>query len=176
MVHKNIQSLRPIDEGLVVFHPPPVFVWLTILMAWLLSLLPWRLWPESPDILLVMLALWCAYSVKGVGLTAAFIFGLLIDVHSTSMLGRHALYYVLVLYAVIVVRDHMMQFSVFSHFMAMLPIFVVAAIPVHLLEAWLEGVWVGWGWLWSSLFTALLWFLADATLKIFSRETLDDTV
>lgn len=171
---KQIRTLQPLDTGDDTFHAPTSFVWTTIIIVFVASLLPWRTWEESPDLLLVVLAFWCAHSARGVGLVAAFTFGLLMDVHDTNVLGRHALYYVLVLYAVISMRRHMVQFSVLTHFIFMLPFFVLAAIPGRIFEAWLAGVWAGWGWLWSGLFTACLWFGVDLLFKFFSRPPVDE--
>lgn len=169
MTDKNIRSLQPLDTGEDIFQPSSTFVWASIFITFMASLLPWRNWPGSPDILLVVLAFWCVHSAKGVGLLAAFVLGLLMDVHDTNVLGRHALYYVLVIYAVMMIRQHIVQFSVLAHFVSILPVFVVAAIPGRIFEAWLAGVWSGWGWLWSGFITSLLWFVVDILFKFFSH-------
>jgi len=67
-----------------------VFVWGTVLVAWLVSLLPWRLWQGAPDILLLIIAFWCVHEPRRVGLFTAFFFGLLMDVHDAGLLGEHA--------------------------------------------------------------------------------------
>lgn len=175
MSKKNdIRSLHPLDAGDEVFHPSTLFVWMSIFLVFVASLLPWRNWSGSPDILLVVLAFWCAHSAKGVGLLVALVLGILMDVHDTNIMGRHALYYVLVIYAVMAMRHHIIQFSVFAHFTSMLPVFVLAAIPGRIFEAWLAGVWAGWGWLWSGLITAFLWFVADILFKFFSHTPVDE--
>lgn len=169
MTDKNIRSLQPLDMGDDIFQPSSSFVWVSIFITFMASLLPWRNWPGSPDILLVVLAFWCVYRAKGVGLLLAFVLGLLIDVHDTNVLGYHALYYVLVIYAVMMIRQQIVQFSVVVHFLSILPVFVVAAIPGHLFDVWLAGVWSGWDWLWSGFITSLLWFVVDILFKFFSH-------
>lgn len=166
---KPIRSLQPLDTGEDIFQPSSTFVWASIFITFMGSLLPWRNWSGSPDILLVVLAFWCVHSARGVGLLAAFILGVLMDVHDTNILGRHALYYVLVIYFVTMMRQHIVQFSVLAHFFSILPVFVVAAIPGRLFEAWLAGVWAGWGWLWSGFITSFLWFVVDILFKFFSH-------
>lgn len=169
MIDKNIRSLQPLDTGEDIFQPSPTFVWASIFITFMATLLPWRNCPDFPDILLVVLAFWCVHSAKGVGLLEAFVLGLLMDVHDTNVLGRHALYYVLVIYAVIMIRQHIVQFSVLAHFVSILPVFVVAAIPGRIFEAWLAGVWSGWGGVWSGFITSLLWFVVDILFKFFSH-------
>ena len=58
---------------------------------WLVSLLPWRLWQGAPDVLILIIAFWCAHEPRRVGLFTAFTFGLLMDVHDAGLLGEHAL-------------------------------------------------------------------------------------
>ena len=57
-----------------------VFVWASIILVWLVSLLPWRLWQGAPDVLILIIAFWCAHEPRRVGLFTAFTFGLLMDV------------------------------------------------------------------------------------------------
>ena len=38
-----------------------VFVWASIILVWLVSLLPWRLWQGAPDVLILIIAFWCAH-------------------------------------------------------------------------------------------------------------------
>ena len=64
-----------------------VFVWATVLLVWLVSLLPWRLWQGAPDVLLLIIAFWCVHEPRRVGLFTAFFFGLLMDVHDAGPLG-----------------------------------------------------------------------------------------
>lgn len=174
MSKKPLKTLRPLDVATDGFIVSKTYVWGTIIVVWLASLLPWRVWSGSPDILLLILAFWCAYGAPGIGLTVGFVFGILMDVHDTNILGRHALTYVLAMYAIMMVRKRMMQFSVFAHFLHVLPIFVLAAIPARLFEAWVEGEWSGWSWMWSGFLMALLWFAADLILKLPTRPVDDD--
>ena len=174
MSKKPLKTLRPLDVTTESFMASKTYVWGTIIAVWLASLLPWRTWSGSPDILLLVLAFWCAYGAPGVGMVAAFVFGIFMDVHDTNILGRHALQYVLVMYAIMLVRKRMLQFGVFAHFLHVLPIFVIAAIQSRLFEAWIEGEWPGWGWMWSGVLTALLWLAADLILKLPTRPVDDD--
>ena len=33
-----------------------IFVWTTLIVVWLASMLPWRLWPAAPDMMALVLA------------------------------------------------------------------------------------------------------------------------
>jgi len=168
-----LASLQPIDAS--PFHRPsnPFFVWGSLLFVWVVSLLPWRVWQPTPDILLLVLAFWCLHEPRRVGLFTAFILGLLMDVHDSEFLGLHALNYLLVAYGAIVLRRRLEHFSALVQALHMLPVFVVAATVAGLLGTWLNGAWAGWDWLWSALITAVLWPLVDILLFLPQRR-LDD--
>ena len=56
----------------------------------------------------------------------------------------------------------------------MLPVLYWRAAVSRLIHAWLVSEWAGWQWLWSALFTAALWPLADVLLHMPQRR-LDET-
>lgn len=98
MVKRSLTSLEPLQRTNYFYGSSPIYAWITIVLTWLASLLPWREWEGAPDILILVLAFWCVQQVRGVGLTSALIFGLLMDVHDVNVMGEHALSYVLVIF------------------------------------------------------------------------------
>ncbi len=166
MTKKSLAALEPLQRTNHFYGSSPVYAWFTILLTWLASLLPWRDWEGAPDMLALVLAFWCVQQVRGVGLAAGLVFGLLMDVHDTNILGTHALTYILILFGAIVFRRRMMQFGVLSQLLQMLPVFFLAPFPSHLLNAWLQGAWAGWTWLLSGLLTGVMWVAADLILKL----------
>ncbi|HUH40871.1 MAG TPA: rod shape-determining protein MreD [Castellaniella sp.] len=170
----SLVALQPIDASPFQRPSNPLFVWGTLAFVWLVSLLPWRVWQPTPDILLLVLAFWCLHEPRRVGLFTAFVLGLLMDVHDSEFLGLHAIGYVLTAYGAILLRRRLEHFSSVVQTLHLLPVFILAAIVVSLLGSWLNGEWVGWDWLWSALMTAILWPLADILLLLPQRR-LDDT-
>jgi len=151
----------------------PVFVWGSLLFVWLMSLLPWRMWPEAPDLLLLVLAFWCVHEPRRVGMVAAFIFGLLMDVHDAGLLGEHALTYALVAYGAFVLHRRLQRFDLWSQAMHMLPFFVGAQAMALAIHAWLAGSWPGWHWALGACLTAALWPLAGWLLQLPQRRSDD---
>lgn len=145
------------------------FVWGTLLLAWLLSLLPWRVWESAPDILVLVLAFWCVHEPRRVGLVAAFCFGLLMDVHDASVLGGHALSYTLVAYGAVALHRRLQRFDLWSQAMHMLPVFFLARLVQQVLLAWLAGKWPGWGWTLGVLLTVAIWPLVGWVLHLPQR-------
>lgn len=72
------------------------FIFLSLLLAFCLELLPLGPLPWRPDVLLVVLSFWALYQPQRVGLLVAFCLGLAMDVHAASLLGQHALAYIVV--------------------------------------------------------------------------------
>lgn len=132
-------------------------VWGSILLVFLLSLLPWRASGWAPDLLMLVIAFWVVHEGGKVGLLTGFVFGLLIDVHDVGPLGQHALTYVLVCYGAVVLRRRLLRFNLGRQAIHMLPVFVVASAVSVILTAALMGVWPGWLWLVGVLVAAVLW-------------------
>src|SRR5690606_20173822 len=89
----SLSSLEPID--VTPFRRPSgwLFIWSTILVVRLISLLPWRLWQPAPDLLLLVIVFWCLNEPRRTGLTTAFVFGMSMDVNDAGLLGEQALDY-----------------------------------------------------------------------------------
>lgn len=150
-----------------------VFVWVTLIVVWLVSMLPWRLWPAAPDMMALVLAFWSAHESRRVGLVTAFVFGILLDVHDTALLGGHALTYVLAVYGAQLLQRRLQRFDLVSQAVHMLPIFLLAPLCTHLVVAWLAGHWPGWWWVVGALITAALWPVVGWVLQLPQRR-LDD--
>ncbi|GAB1576384.1 rod shape-determining protein MreD [Bordetella petrii] len=149
------------------------FVWGSLLLVWLLSLLPWRVWSGAPDILALVLAFWCVHEPRRVGMVAAFVFGVLMDVHDASVLGGHALAYTLVAYGAVALHRRLQRFDLWSQAMHMLPVFFLARLVQQMVFAWLAGKWPGWDWTISVLLTAAIWPLVGWVLYLPQRGTDD---
>jgi len=133
------------------------WVWGTIAVTFFISLLPWRALPYAPDLLLLVIAFWCAHDSQRVGLLTAFCLGLLIDVQSVAPLGQHALTYVLVCFGSLLIGRRLQRFDLFRQALHMMPIFIIGISITILLIATLKDFWPGWDGAVSALFTAVLW-------------------
>lgn len=168
-----LTALQPIDAA--PFRRPSglFFIWTTVLLMWLISLLPWRMWQPAPDILLLVIAFWCLHEPRRINMAVAFLFGLLMDVHDAGLLGEQALAYTLVAYGTQLLSRRILRFNVVIQAIHLTPVFILAEAIARLAHAWLAGEWAGWAWLWSALFTVALWPLADVLLLMPQRR-LDD--
>ena len=151
-----------------------VFVWLTIIVVWLVSLLPWRVWGAAPDMLLLTIAFWCVNQPSRVGLLTAFVFGLLMDIHDAGLMGELALYYTLVAYGAVVLNRRLQRFDLLGQAIHLLPVFFAAKFFTILLHAWIAGRWPGWDWALGVLLTIAIYPLWGFILQLPQRGS-DDT-
>lgn len=145
------------------------FVFFTIFFSWFFSLLGYEKLLFDIDILLIIIVFWCIYEPFQIGLYLAFFFGILLDVHSTSVIGKNALFYILVIYLVSSLRRRILRFDVWGQTFHMIPIFFISKLASQLLEAWLYGYWIGWKWAIGPVLDALLWPLACWFLLMLQR-------
>lgn len=169
----SLTTLQPIDSAPFKRPSSLWFVWATVLVLWLLSLLPWRMWQPAPDVLLLVIAFWCLHEPRRINMAVAFVFGLLLDVHDAGLLGEQALVYTLVAYGSQLLSRRLLRFNAVVQAIHLIPVFVLSEAVARLAHVWLAGEWAGWAWLWSALLTVLLWPLADALLFMPQRR-LDD--
>ena len=164
MMRRGAQLLMPVN---------PVFMWGTMLIALVLNMMPLGRVAAMPDFLAVALVFWNVYQPRRVGVGAAFVFGLFMDVHDGALLGQHALAYTLLSYIAITVHRRLLWFTVGSQAVQILPLFIAAHV-VSLLVRVIAGAGVpGWGLLVAPLLEASLWPLANWLLLAPQRRAPD---
>lgn len=164
-----LRPRRTVEPERVARPAHAVMVWGSVLLVWLISLLPWRLWGQAPDILILVIAFWCVHEPRRIGMVTAFVFGLLMDVHDAGVLGGNALSYTLVAYGAVILHRRLQRFDLLSQAMHMLPIFLVARLVTILIKAWIAGKWPGWDWAVGAAITAALWPVAGWLLHLPTR-------
>jgi rod shape-determining protein MreD len=148
-------------------------VWGPVLLVWLISLLPWRLWGPSPDILLLVIAFWCVHEPRRIGMVTAFVFGLLMDVHDGGVLGGDALSYTMVAYGATLLHRRLQRFDLWSQAIHMVPIFFAARLVTILIKTWIAGKWPGWDWAVGTAITVAMWPFVGWLLYLPTRGTDD---
>lgn len=164
---------RPVGPNPIDHATSWAFVWATLLGVWLLSLLPWRAWPMSPDLLLLVILFWSLHDARRVGLLTAFVFGLVMDVHDVGPLGLQALTYTLTVFGAQSLQRRLLRFELMSQALHLLPLLVLIKAIGALLGAFLVSAWPGWSWLVAALLTAALWPLI-AWLLLLPQHRLQD--
>ena len=124
--------MRPGQQLLLPANP--LLVWISMLMAMLANMFinmgvagraPW-----VPDLLAVVLVFWRVHQPLRVSIGAAFVCGLLMDVHQGALLGQNALAYTVLCFLAITMHRRLLWFTVSSQAVQMFPLFAAA----HLVE------------------------------------------
>lgn len=155
----------------------PLFIWASLLAALLLNmLLNMGLWGRSawmPDLVALVLVFWTVHQPLRIGIGAAFVFGLLMDVHQGALLGQHALSYTVLSFLAIAVHRRLLWFSVPSQAAQVLPLFIAAHGLELLLRMVGGGAFPGWSLLLAPLLEAALWPVASIVLLAPQRRAPD---
>lgn len=135
---------------------------LILLVAVMLKQIPWEggWWlAMRPDFVLLALLFWALHRPSRVGMTTAFVLGLLSDFQDGVVFGQHAAAYVVGVYAVQYFRLRFLQFDAAQQAAQMLPILGVVQFTV-LVIGWLAaGSPLGLNIFLPALSGTLLWFL-----------------
>jgi rod shape-determining protein MreD len=142
----------------------PLFIGLTLLLAFGLNLLPLGRVPAMPDWLALVLVFWAVHQPRRVGVGLAFFCGLLMDVHEAAVLGQHALAYTLMSYGAGAMHRRLLWFSLPKQALQVLPLFVLASLVAMLVRLAAGGMFPGWALLLAPLLEALLWPLVSLML------------
>jgi rod shape-determining protein MreD len=135
----------------------PFFIWGSLIAAFLANLLPWGRMLLVPDLLALALVFWNVHQPRRVGIGAAFVFGLLMDVHDAALFGEHALAYTLISYGAITLHRRMTWFPVGAQALHVLPLLLVSQLASVAVRMWVGGDWPGWLYFAESVVGAALW-------------------
>ena len=142
----------------------PLFIWFTLLMAFLFNLVPFGRTPYLPDLLALVLVFWSVHQPRRVGLGVAFVFGVMMDVHDSAVLGQHALAYTLLSFFAITIHRRLLWFGVLSQALQVLPLFVAAHAVSMVVRMMVGGMLPGWQVMLAPVLESLLWPVATGLL------------
>ena len=151
----------------------PVFIWSSLLVAMVLNMLPLGRVAWTPDLLMLLLVFWSVHQPSRVGMGAAFVFGLCMDVHQAALLGQHALAYTALTYVAITFHRRLLWLTLPAQAVQVLPWFLAAHVIELVLRLLAGGIFPGWSFLLAPLLEALLWPVASFVLLAPQRRAPD---
>lgn len=145
----------------------PWFIAFTLVLALMLNLLPlgraaWTL--AIPDWVAVTLVFWSIHQPRRVGLTIAWVLGLIVDVNNASLLGEHALAYATLSYFAISLHRRVRWFGMTAQMAHVLPLLLAAQAVILVIRLIAGGSFPGWWYFTASGVAALLWPLVTFVL------------
>ena len=165
--------IMPRASGQLLLPVNPLFVAVTLLIAFAINLVPLGRTPLMPDFVALVLVFWNVHQSRRVGVGLAFFFGLVMDVHDGAVLGQHALAYTLLSFFAITIHRRLLWFTVPSQAVQILPLFLAAHAVSLVVRMIAGGMFPGWQVLLAPVFEALLWPIATWLLLAPQRRAPD---
>jgi rod shape-determining protein MreD len=149
------------------------FIAFSLVVAFLLNLLPYGRAFWVPDFLALVLVFWNVHQPRKMGIGIAFLFGLLMDVHNGTLLGEHALAYSLLSYGAISLHRRLPWFGTAWSMLHVMALLAGAQLATILVRAIVGSGLPGWSFLLSVLTTTLLWPAAETVLLAPQRRAVE---
>jgi len=147
--HSSNRILRPVKGW---------FVFLTLIVALCLDMIPVGRAPILPDFVALILAFWCVREPLRVGMSAAFLLGIAMDVSAGSVMGQHSLAYVLLSFAASGLSKRILWFPLAQQALHILPLLLGTQLVMFLARMMSGGEFPGVLYFTSSITSTLLWY------------------
>ena len=149
------------------------FIVLSLLAALVLNFLPTAQWPAVPDWVALVLVFWSVRENRYVGMGWGFALGLAMDVADASLLGQHALAYVLAAYGGAALARRILWFPLAQQALHVLPLMLLAQAVQLVIQLLVTGKSPDWFYFSESLVSALLWPVVSVLLLAPQRRAVD---
>lgn len=157
----------------ILLPASPAFIFVSLLVTFLLNFLPWGSTVGIPDFVALTLVFWSIHQPRKVGIGVAFLMGLLMDVHTASMLGENALAYTLLSYFAITIHRRVLWFPPLTQTLHVFPLFLLTQLIQAAIQFMVSGKFPGLLFFSQSVVTAALWPLATLILLAPQRRSVD---
>jgi rod shape-determining protein MreD len=133
------------------------FIYLSLTIALALNLIPFGRLPGIPDWVALVLVFWSIHQPLRIGMGAAFVFGLCMDVANASVMGQHALAYVLLAFAAGGLSRRILWFPLAQQALHVLPLLLATQLVMLLIRMVTGAEFPGVLYFLSSFSAVLLW-------------------
>jgi rod shape-determining protein MreD len=133
------------------------FIYLSLCVALVLNLASFGRLPGYPDWLALVLTFWCIHQPLRIGMAVAFCCGLLMDVADASVMGQHALAYVLLAFIAGGLSRRILWFPLALQALHVLPLLLGAQLVMLLVRVATGAEFPGLTYFLSSFVATLLW-------------------
>lgn len=169
--------MRPQQQPQRILLPAKVsFIVLTLVLALLFVLLPWRNTAGVPDLTAAVLAFWCIHQPRRVGIGIAWSLGLVLDVGNGALLGEHALSYSVLAFLALAVHRRILWFPLWQQALHLLLLLFSTQLLTLVIRLAAGADFPGWTYFAGSFICAALWPVLSFLLLLPQRqaETIDE--
>jgi rod shape-determining protein MreD len=146
------------------------FIVLTVALALLFNLLPWRNTAGVPDLTAAVLAFWCIHQPRRVGIGVAWTLGLLLDVGNGALLGQHALGYSVLAFLAFAVHRRILWFPLAQQALHLLVLLLSTQMLTLVIRIAAGAGFPGWTYFAGSFICAALWPVLSFLLLLPQRQ------
>jgi len=133
------------------------FMAISITVALLLNLLPWRDLRGVPDFLALVIAFWCIHQPRKMGIGIAWVLGLVMDASNGTLIGQHALAYAVVAFGAQWLHRRILWFPIWQQALHVLALLLVSHALMLVARMAAGGTFPGWSFFSGSFIAAALW-------------------
>jgi len=146
------------------------FIVLTVALALLFNLLPWRNSAGVPDLTAAVLAFWCIHQPRRVGIGVAWTLGLVLDVGNGALLGQHALGYSVLAFLAFAVHRRILWFPLWQQALHLLLLLLSTQLLTLVIRLAAGAGFPGWTYFAGSFICAALWPVLSFLLLMPQRQ------
>ncbi|MCP1575183.1 rod shape-determining protein MreD [Herbaspirillum rubrisubalbicans] len=157
----------------ILLPASPLFIAFSLIVAFVLNLMPWGQMVGVPDFVALALVFWNIHQPRKVGISAAFLMGLLMDVNESTLLGENALAYTLLSYFAIMIHRRVLWFPLRTQALHVLPLMLLAQAVQLVIQLLVTGKSPDWFYFSESVVSALLWPVVSVLLLAPQRRAVD---
>jgi rod shape-determining protein MreD len=140
------------------------FMALSITVALVLNLLPWRDLRGVPDFVALVIAFWCVHQPRKMGIGIAWVLGLVMDASNGTLIGQHALAYAVVAFGAQWLHRRILWFPIWQQALHVLALLLVSHALMLVVRMAAGGTFPGWSFFAGSFIAAALWPVATYVL------------
>lgn len=148
---------------------------LSLIVAILFNVFPWSGWALTirPDFVAIVLLHWSAREPHKINFSSAWIFGLFMDVSEGSLLGQHALAYVVLVYLAKLLSRRLQMFELRFQVLHLLPLLFLYQLLILIIGLAGGGKFSGWSFFAPVLTGAAIWPIVYILLELPRQPKLD---
>ncbi|MBP9803509.1 MAG: rod shape-determining protein MreD [Candidatus Accumulibacter sp.] len=151
----------------------PWFIGFSLIVALLLNFLPTAAWRGMPDWVALLIVFWSVREPRRVGMGLAFLLGVAMDVADASLLGQHALAYVLVAYGASALSRRILWFPLAQQALQVFPLLLLVQVVQFSVRMLTGADSPGISYFLGPLLSALLWPLLTFLLLLPQHQPVD---
>jgi rod shape-determining protein MreD len=151
----------------------PLFIAFSLMIAFMLNMLPWGRFLGAPDFVALVLVFWGIHQPRKVGIGVAFFMGLLMDVHESTLLGENALAYTLLSYFAIMIHRRVLWFPVMTQAFHVFPLLLMTQAIQVVVRLFVSSKFPGWLHFVESAVAIALWPVVTWLLLAPQRRAVD---